>query len=261
MRTLILWLSFLLISGCAGITVVGDTEGPIIERPSLQALVDLPAPAQKAVVSVYKFPDMTGQRKSADNMALFSTAVTQGADLYLIEALINAGRGSWFTVAERIGLDHLTRERQLIVSTRNSYDGEGANKLMPLLYSGLIMEGGIISFDSNYQTGGTGSRYLGIGLTNQYRRDRVTVALRAVLVQTGEIILNVSTSKTIFSVAAGMDGFKFTENGTELVELESGITENETTGYAVKSAIETAVYALIKQGIDRDVWDIKKEEE
>jgi len=102
---------------------------------------------------------------------------------------------------------------------------------------------------------------LGIGLTNQYRRDRVTVALRAVLVQTGEIILNVSTSKTIFSVGAGMDGFKFTENGTELVELESGITENETTGYAVKSAIETAVYALIKQGIDRDVWDIKKEEE
>ena len=82
------------------------------------------------------------------------------------------------------------------------------------------MEGGIISYDSNYQTGGTGARYLGIGFTNQYRRDRITVALRAVLVQTGEIILNVSTSKTIFSVSAGMDGFKFAENGTELVELE-----------------------------------------
>ena len=260
MRTLIIWFFVLLVSGCAGVRVVGDSEGPIIERPSLQALIDLPVPEQKAVVSVYKFPDLTGQRKSADNMALFSTAVTQGADLYLIEALINAGKGSWFTVAERVGLDHLTRERQLIVSTRNSYDGEGANKLMPLLYSGLIMEGGIISYDANYQTGGTGARYLGIGLTNQYRRDRVTVALRAVLVQTGEIILNVSTSKTIFSVGAGMDGFKFTENGTELVELESGITENETTGYAVKSAIETAVYALIKQGIDRDVWDIKTED-
>ena len=135
MRTLIIWFFVLLVSGCAGVRVVGDSEGPIIERPSLQALIDLPAPAQKAVVSVYKFPDLTGQRKSADNMALFSTAVTQGADLYLIEALINAGKGSWFTVAERIGLDHLTRERQLIVSTRNSYYGEGANKLMPLLYS------------------------------------------------------------------------------------------------------------------------------
>ena len=106
MRTLIIWLYFLLISGCAGITVVGDTEGPIIERPSLHALIDLPVPEQKPVVSVYKFPDLTGQRKSADNMALFSTAVTQGADLYLIEALINAGKGSWFTVAERVGLDH-----------------------------------------------------------------------------------------------------------------------------------------------------------
>ena len=257
MRTLVvvffLW-------GCAPIGVIGTVENPIIEKPSLQLLVDLPAPEQKAVVSVYSFPDLTGQRKTTDNMALFSTAVTQGGDLYLIEALMQAGGGSWFTVIERSGLSNLTRERQLIVNTRTTYDGEGANKLQPLLFSGLIMEGGIISYDTNFMTGGLGARYLGIGINNRYRRDRVTVSLRAVLVQTGEILLNVSTSKTIFSAAAGSDVFKFYEGGTELIEIESGLTENETVGYAVKIAIETAVYALIMQGIELNMWDFKKKE-
>ena len=257
MRAIVL---ILFLYGCAPLAVIGEKEGPIIERPSLNSLINLPSPEQKAVVSVYKFPDLTGQRKTVDNMALFSTAVTQGADLYLIEALMQAGRGSWFTVIERSGLANLTRERQLIVNTRESYDGEGANKLQPLLYSGLIMEGGIISYDTNFMTGGIGARYLGIGINNRYKRDRVTVSLRAVLVQTGQILLNVSTSKTIFSSGAGSDVFKFYESGTELVEIESGLTENETTGYAVKIAIETAVYALIMQGIELNMWDFKKEE-
>lgn len=193
-------------------------------------------------------------------MALFSTAVTQGADLYLMEALMNAGKGSWFTVIERIGLSNLTRERQLIVNTRESYDGEGSNKLMPLLYAGLILEGGIISYDSNYMTGGIGARTLGISINNRYRRDRLTVSLRAVLVQTGEILLNVSTSKTIFSAGAGSDVFKFYESGTELVELESGLTENETVSYAVKSAIEAAVYALVIQGVELNMWSYNEDE-
>ena len=258
MRAIVL---ILFLYGCAPLAVIGEKEGPIIERPSLNSLINLPSPEQKAVVSVYKFPDLTGQRKTVDNMALFSTAVTQGGDMYLIEALRNAGKGTWFTVVERAGLANLTRERQLIVNTRQSYDGEGANKLQPLLYSGLIMEGGIISYDTNFMTGGIGARYLGIGINNRYKRDRVTVSLRAVLVQTGEILLNVSTSKTIFSAGAGSDVFKFYEAGTELIEIESGLTENETVGYAVKSAIETAVYALIIQGIELDMWDYKKKNE
>jgi curli production assembly/transport component CsgG len=256
MRSLIL---LIFLYGCAPVGVIGKKEGPIIERPSLQALIDLKEPKRKAVVTVYKFSDLTGQRKHSENMALFSTQVTQGADLYLIEALTNAGKGSWFTVIERIGLANLTRERQLIINTRESYDGEGSNKLMPLLYAGLILEGGIISYDTNYMTGGIGARTLGIGINNRYRRDRVTVSLRAVLVQTGEILLNVSTSKTIFSAGAGSDIFKFYELGTELVEFESGLTENETVGYAVKAAIETAVYALILQGIELNMWSYNDE--
>ena len=236
-------------------------RGPKIARPTLRELINLPAPRQKAVVSVYSFNDLTGQRATADNMALFSTAVTQGADSFLIDALLAAGNGKWFLVAERGDLDSLTRERQLIISTRNNYDGEGANKLEPLLFSGLIFSGGIIGYDVNLSSGGIGARFLGIGLNTQYRVDEVTVALRVILVQTGQVLLNVITSKSIYSAATGLDTFIFTENGTELVEIETGIARNESATYATRSAIEAAVYAIIIQGIEDDLWDYKPQEE
>lgn len=218
-------------------------------------------PRQKAVVSVYSFADQTGQRATADNMALFSTAVTQGADSFLIDALMSAGNGTWFLVAERANLDVLTRERQLIISTRNNYDGEGANELEPLLFSGLILAGGIIGYDTNLLSGGAGARYLGIGASAQYRVDEVTVALRAVLVQTGQVLLNVITSKQIYSTATNFDTFIFTETGgTELVEIEAGAARNETATYAVRSAIEAAVLELVHQGIEQDMWDYTPQE-
>ena len=188
-------------------------------------------------------------------MALFSTAVTQGADNYLIDALKNAGSGEWFVVVERSGLNNLTKERQLIKSTRETYDGKGANKLKPILYAGIILEGGIISYETDIKTGGNGARYLGIGNTNQYRIDDVTVSLRAVLVQTGEVMLNTIVSKTILSAGVSRDVFRFTELGTELVEIETGYTKTEAVGYATRAAIETAVYSLVKEGLKQELWD------
>ena len=279
MRTLALCLMALL-AGCAsvdsarrcalisqdyiddrGINLNDCARGPRIERPTLKNLLNLSPPRQKAVVSVYAFADQTGQRATADNMALFSTAVTQAGDAFLIDALLAAGDGKWFLVAERGNLDALTRERQLIISTRSSYGGEGANKLEPLLFSGLIMAGGIVGYDTNLRSGGIGARYLGIGVSSQYRIDEVTVALRAVLVQTGQVLLNVVTSKQVYSTTMGIDGFRFTENGTELFELESGFAANETQTYAVRSAIEAAVYAIIIQGIEDDLWDFELQKE
>lgn len=236
-------------------------RGPRIERATLRDLLDLPMPRQKAVVSAYQFSDLTGQRANADNMALFSTAVTQGADVFLIDALLAAGSGTWFLVAERRHLDALTRERQLIISTRSSYDGEGANRLQPLLFSGLLMAGGIIGYDSNIRSGGIGSRYLGLGFKSQYRVDEVTVAIRVILVQTGQVLLNVVTSKQIYSAATGLDTFRFTEDGTELFELEAGLARNETATYATRSAIEAAVYAIIMDGIAMNLWDYDPQEE
>ena len=225
------------------------------ERVTLQKLLDLAPPNQKAVLAVYEFKDLTGQRKPSTKMALFSTAVTQGAENYLIEALKYAGDGTWFILAERGGLDNLTKERQLIKNTRKTYDGEGSNQLKPLLYAGIIIEGGIVSYETDIRTGGNGARYLSIGSTNRYMVDDVTVALRAVLVQTGEVLLTTTVSKTILSSGVSRDVFKFTEVGTELVEIETGYTRTEAVGYSVRSAIETAVYEIIQEGLEKQFWD------
>ena len=233
------------------------TKGPVVERTSSYQLLNLPTPNRKTVVAVYSFPDLTGQRKGGDNIASFSTAVTQGPQHILIEALRDAGRGNWFAVVERTGLDHLTKERQLVKNTYETYtkDGKGKTPLKPMLYAGMILEGGVVSYDTNLRTGGNGARYLGIGFKNQYREDKVTVVLRAVLVQTGEVLLNVTATKTVLSTGGGGDVFKFIEMGTELVEVESGYTENEAVGHATRAAIEAAVYGLVVQGLEKKVWD------
>ena len=119
----------------------------------------------------------------------------------------------------------------------------------------MLIEGGIIAYDTNLKTGGNGARYLGIGMKNQYREDKVTVVLRAVLVQTGEVLLNVTATKTVLSTGGGGDVFRFIELGTELVEIESGYSENEAVGYAVRAAIEAGVYGLVMQGLEKEVWD------
>ena len=257
----------LLLSGCATVGLDSNhtncwegvicQQGPMIVPTSTEQLLNLPTPNQKSVVAVYSFNDETGQRKASDTMSSFSTAVTQGAVHILVEALRDAGKGNWFVVVERSGLDALTKERQLVRNTFESYnkDKDGRTILKPLLYAGMILEGGIVGYDTNLRTVGNGARYLGIGMKNQYREDRVTVVLRAVLVQTGEVLLNVTATKTILSTAKGGDVFKFYEVGTELVEIESGSTDNEPVTLAVRAAIEAAVYGLVMQGLEKEVWD------
>ena len=189
---------------------------------------------------------------------MFSTAVTQGAETMLIDALKTAGDGKWFRVVERVGIDHLTRERQIVRTTREQYDEEDNTGLAPLLFAGIILEGGIIGFDTNIETGGWGARYLGVGKSQAYRRDIVTVHLRAVSTLTGEILLNVQTSKTILSIADGYDVFKFIDMDTQLVEIEDGMTENESVTRSLRSCIEAAVLELIYQGEEQEFWKINR---
>ena len=264
-----------LFSGCASMALPGDSncntgflecieEPREVQLPTYKKLRQLPPAATRPIVAVYKFDDLTGQRLSTDGAASFSTAVTQGAKDLLIDALKAAGadsdpKGTWFRVVERgLGLDNLVRERQIIRSTRDSYATAETppQDVQPLLFAGVILEGGVIGYDSNIETGGNGARYLGIGTTNQYRRDSVVVSLRAVSVLTGEVIINVQTYKTILSVGLGSDVFKFLDMDTKLLELETGMTENESVTWAVRSAIEAAVYALIEQGDERGFWEI-----
>lgn len=263
MRIIILLL--LLLAGCSSIPIpyTKDCKSSLVEciedpkqvvLPTFEKLMNLPPAETMPIVAVYSFTDQTGARKRRDGIADFSSAVTQGAATLLIDALKAAGNGTWFRVVERVGIDHLVRERQIVKSTREDF--EETRILNPLLFAGMILEGGIIGYDSNIETGGRGARTLGIGGQTQYRRDIVIVSLRAVSTLTGEILLNVQTSKTVLSTALGYDVFKFIDLDTQLIEIEDGITQNESNTYSVRACIEAAVLALIEQGDERKYWKI-----
>ena len=236
-------------------------EPEVVKLPSYIQLLELPPAKEQPIVAVYNFLDKTGQRKAREGIADFSTAVTQGATEMVIDALKTAGDGTWFRVVERNGIDHLVRERQIIRSARTDFankTGQSDEGIQPLLFAGIIIEGGVIGYDTNLQTGGRGARTLGIGFSKQYRQDAVTVSIRAVSVLTGEVLLNVQSRKTILSYGSGGDVFRFIEDGTQLVEIEDGVGNNESVTYATRSAIEAGVLELIYQGHDRGYWVIEE---
>jgi curli production assembly/transport component CsgG len=247
----------LALSGCASIVHIPEPEDAQVVVNTNKEFNTLPAPAGGPVVAaVYGFNDKTGQRKPSEKMANISFAVTQGAEVWVIKALQEVGQGQWFKVVERVGLDNLTKERQIIRQARESVGDQ--RQLKPMMFAGIIIEGGIIGYDSNTLTGGAGARYLGIGASTQYRQDVVTVTMRATSVQTGEVLLSVSTTKTIISTGSSFTVFKFFDVGTRSLETEVGNSINEPVNYAVRAAIEQAVVEMVKEGSRKGLWGFKQ---
>ena len=253
MKLSVATLALIFLSGCSSMVHIPEPEMPVLLKNENTEFHNISAPSTgKLVAAVYGFTDKTGQRKPSDKMANISTAVTQGAEVWLIKALQEVGGGKWFQVVERVGLDNLTKERQIIRQARQSVGDE--RQLKPMMFAGVIIEGGIIGYDSNVLTGGAGARYLGVGPSTQYRKDVVTVTMRMTSTQTGEVLLSVSTTKTIISTGSSMTFFRFFDMGTTSVEIEAGHTINEPVNYAVRVAIEQAVVELIKAGEKRKLW-------
>ena len=249
----ILLLTLLLVS-CAGKPDF-DVRKQI---PAVETLTTINEPiGEPIVIAVYDFLDMTGQKKPGGNFASMSTAVTQGAYQILIKALQDAGDGKWFRVVERASLPSLLQERKLIRSTRQQVDGDQAEPLPPLLFAGAYLTGGIVGYDSDVKTGGYGARILGIQAHKQWRQDVVTVILRLVNVQSGEVVISIVVEKTIISGETGGDIFKYFDADTLLLEVEVGVARNEPVTFAVRKAIEKGIVELIKEGDEKDIWKIK----
>lgn len=257
MKKLLVSLLVVLLTGCASTQLELLQEEPVALRPKENLMAKLPdIDGPPVTIAVYGFIDKTGQKKGNDKLALFSTAVTQGSEIFLIKSLHDS-RG-WFKVVERVGLDNLIKERQLIRNQREVYEGKNATPLKPMIVAGVIVEGGIISYDSNIRSGGNGARFLGIGASQQYRVDEVIVSLRLISVNTGEVLLTNAVSKTIYSTAHNVGVLRFVDQGTKALELENGSALNEPTTYAVRVAIEQAVYEMIVDGEKKGLWKFKQ---
>ncbi|SFH86936.1 CsgG/HfaB family protein [Halpernia frigidisoli] len=267
-------LSFAMLQSCSALfrpptEKQNSTMGEI--TPYTKIIKSLPDPKEKVVVAVYKFKDQTGQYKPSENGTNWSTAIPQGTTSILIKALEDS---KWFMPIERENISDLLNERQIIRTTRQEYSASNpvlnpANSsasntsqnntiqsLPPLLYAGIILEGGIVSYDTNIMTGGLGARYFGIGGSSQYRQDNVTVYLRAVSTSTGKILKTVYTSKTLLFQSVTGNLFRYVDT-ERLLEADIGITKNEPVQLAVKEAIEKSVYSLIIEGVKDKIWDVE----
>ena len=260
-----------LLSGCATSSVIREKltgnqfDAPVVEESRLLKAEQLAPPQGGPIaVAVYSFNDKTGQRKSVPLIASLSSAVTQGGESYLIKALQDVGEQRWFTVVERVGLENLIKERQMIRQMREQYQGRDAKALPPMIFAGIIMEGGIVGYDSNTITGGSGMRLFGIGASTQYQSDTVTVTLRTVSVSTGEVLTTVTVTKTVLSYMDKVtllrfisDGSTFGANATAL-EGEIGGSINESINKAIDVAVQAAVVNTIQEGERKGVWQYKR---
>lgn len=251
------------LGGCQAVPVEGVLQ-PVYTPVTKQSnsLRTIPAPAKRITVAVYDFPDLTGQYKERELVQTMSRAVTQGGAPMLIKALQDAGEKRWFTVLDRARLDDLLKERQIVTEMRRLYRNEqriDASVLPPLDHAGIILQGGITGYDTNTMTGGIGARYLGIGADVKWQQDTVTVTLRAVSTNTGEVLSSVAVHKMIASYALQGGAFRYVALD-KILEAEAGVTQNEPKQIAVQQAIEKAVMGIIIEGAELGVWSFADSE-
>ncbi|TKB56825.1 transporter [Ferrimonas aestuarii] len=248
MRALTLFFAALTLSGCAAINKPDIfTEAAEIDpiSPEMLALQQQPTPKFAIPVAVYAFRDQTGQYKPQANVSSFSTAVTQGATSMLVQTLLNTG---WFDPVEREGLQNLLTERKII---RQQQDKD--QELPTLAHARLLFEGGIIAYDTDTSTGGIGLEYYGIGVSELFRKDQITLYLRAVDAHTGKVLISVSATKQIFSQELRAGFFRYLSLN-RLAEAETGYTTNEPVQLCVKQALEAAVIEIIERGQQKGYW-------
>jgi curli production assembly/transport component CsgG len=84
--------------------------------------------------------------------------------------------------------------------------------------------------------------------------------MRLISVQTGEVLNSVTVEKNLLSTSEGVTAFKFFDMATQAFEFDGQQTSNEAGSYAIRSAIETAIVELIKNGEKKNLWRFKQKE-
>lgn len=227
----------------------------IMTRPG-QILADLPPPPKPINVSVYDFQDLTGQNKSSfnANFAEFSRAITQGSSAIVVDALKNAGRGTWFNVGERSYIDSLLRERRLIQETFAVTKRNPRTLIDPLSFAEYLVTGGVVSYDAPIANASVAGGYAGYTGGLSGHKDLVTVNVRLVRVRDGVVVKSINASRPIITLGASASVARILRNSVIDVQASAGLAEATQT--AVREAIETAVYEMVRQNVNSGFWTL-----
>ena len=212
-----------------------------------------PPPPRALTVAVYNCIDTTGQRRPTGLAQELSTAVPLDCTPYLVEA-IRALQPGYVMLVERQHLDDLLRERQLATLALNASAKPGAPpaKLNTLRVAEVLLVGQVVAYDRATKQVTGGLALGGAGGTGTYVTDVVTFSLRAVAVQTGQVLGEASATKSILSLR--LSGHTTQILPTNVLEFELGGAGNEPVGLALHAAVHAALTKLIKQGIHDGWW-------
>ena len=238
------------LGGCG--TFPGEGAPPKVQPRQEIALPD--PPKRPLTVGIYSCIDTSGQRRPDQVVQELSTAVPMDCTPYLTEA-VRALRPGYVFLVEREHVDELLRERQLATLALNNAAeidrSSVAHKLATLRVAEVLLVGQVVAYDRSVHQLAAGAAVNGIGASGVYVTDVITFSVRAVAVQTGEVIGQVTVTKSVTSLKIGSHFAKI--YGTDAVDIEAGGAGNEPVGIALNSAVRSAVIQLVQQGA-RDGW-------
>ena len=221
--------------------------------------IPLPPPPPRALtVGIYNCLDTTGQRRPTGAAQELSSAVPIDCTPYMIEAVRSLQPGYVYLV-ERQHIDELIHERQLALLALNNAaqtttDGKPVpgRRLSLIRVAEVLLIGQVVAYDRATRQFSGGVAVGGVGIDDTIVTDQVTFSLRAIAVQTGEVLGQTTVTKSITSQRAG--GHLARVFSTSTMELELGGAGNEPVGLALRTAIRSALDQLVQNGIHDGWW-------
>lgn len=239
----------------AATLLAGCVHPAVSEPPRIVPRAEIalpPPPARALTVGVYSCIDTSGQRRPTMVSQELSTAVPMDCTPYLIEAVRSLRPGYVFLV-ERQHVDELLRERQLAsLALTSEAAGAPPKRLATLRVAEILLIGQVVAYDRSTREVRGGLAVSGVGANGAYVTDVVTFSLRAIAVQTGEVLGQTTVTKTVSSFAVG--GYVSEIYSDSVLDAELGGAMNEPTGIALSSAVRSAVIQLVDQGIKSGWW-------
>ena len=125
-------------------------------------------------------------------------------------------------------------------------------RLNMLRVAEVLLIGQVVAYDRQTRQISAGLALAGIGATGTMVTDLVTFSLRAVAVQTGEVLGQTSVTKSVTSLKADVHRTKILS--TTILDVEFGGAGNEPVGLALRAAVRASLGQLINKGIEDGWW-------